>query len=373
MKNNVFKNFTECQLKAVEEIKAWLVRASKVDLPPYRQDRAHFQQFSPGDVFIGYHDDAPASIVLRLSNEANASSESIAEKAKIIFLECATPDAISRLSETRLGDEEKRKVCDIFYNLPKNSLSEAIQNYSDASLMQVTTFSRLITDDGKIEICKHLNLNENDVQVLPLQQINTEEQFSKSVRKFLNFCDESKTKKILIVQAHVNPETSNSLVECTRYSILNQVQQHRETTSSPFCIILLLQVPRVFGGFFSGFPGNQWKALHIDELCGDPNKMTLAEWNNKTLHSVLESGNHLLLKQLLFECIPKAASMAFKSNELLASRILHCIEVMKNCIAHDQVRTQVLSFFISLECGMQVCPSTVPKLTKVSGKQMDFS
>ena len=313
-------------------------------MPPYRQDRAHFQQFCPGDVFIGYHDDAPASIVLRFGNEADSSLESIVEKAKTIFLECATPDAISRLSETRLSDEEKRKVYKIFYNLPKNSLAEALENYSDASLMQVTTFSRLIADDGKIDICKNLNLNKNDVQILPLQQINTEEQFSKSVRKFLHFTNEGHTKKILIVQAQVNPETPNSLVECTRYSILNQVQQHRETMSSPFCIILLLQVPRVLGGFFSGFPGNQWKALHIDELCGDPNKMTVAEWNNKTLHTVLESGDHLLLKQLISECIPKAASMAYKSDELSSSRILQCIEVLKNCISHDQVRSQVSSF-----------------------------
>jgi hypothetical protein len=46
-------------------------------------------QFSPCDVFVGYHEDAPASICLVYQDNA-------LEKAKTIFLRCATPDAISR-------------------------------------------------------------------------------------------------------------------------------------------------------------------------------------------------------------------------------------------------------------------------------------
>jgi hypothetical protein len=40
-------------------------------------------------VFVGYHEDAPASICLVYQDNA-------LEKAKTIFLRCATPDAISR-------------------------------------------------------------------------------------------------------------------------------------------------------------------------------------------------------------------------------------------------------------------------------------
>ena len=50
---------------------------------------AYFLQFSPCDVFVGYHEDAPASICLVYQDNA-------LEKAKTIFLRCATPDAISR-------------------------------------------------------------------------------------------------------------------------------------------------------------------------------------------------------------------------------------------------------------------------------------
>jgi hypothetical protein len=153
-----------------------LEKVSKVDLPLYRT--AQFEQFTPSDVFIGYHNDAPASIVLRLGKEC----DSVIDDAKAIFLECATPDAISRLSETSLSLEEKKKVSELFYDLRKNSLFEAIQNYSAKySLIQVTTFSRLLTEGGKKNICQNLNRNPDDIQMLTLQQINTEEQFSNAI------------------------------------------------------------------------------------------------------------------------------------------------------------------------------------------------
>ena len=259
-------------------------------------------------------------------------------QAKSIFLECATPDAISRLSETRLDQEEKATISEVFYNLQKDSLAEAIQTNSvHHNLMQVTTFSRLLTNGGRKEICSRLGRNYEDIQMITLQQINTEEQFTERIRTFLEICKISNTPKVLIVQGQINPDTPHSLVECTRYSILNQVLQHKEMTN-PFCIILVLQVPRVYGGFFTGFPGMQWKALHIDELCGDPNNMKVDKWSNKTLHQVLESEEKSNLRQLIAECVSKAASLAYKSDDLSSGRITNCIEIIRKFISeNDQV------------------------------------
>ncbi len=93
------------QLEAVKKIKNWLDAVSNVILPPFR--RQHFQQFSPSDVFIGYHEDAPASIFLRNCNIAN--DDDIVERAKQVFLQCATPDAISRCFELKLISLHYRK------------------------------------------------------------------------------------------------------------------------------------------------------------------------------------------------------------------------------------------------------------------------
>ena len=202
--------------------------------------------------------------------------------------------------------------------------------------MQVTTYSRLLTEGGKKSMVKKLSFKAQDIQMITLQQINTEEQFTEKIRTFLDSCQSSNSKKVLIVQGQINPETPHSLVECTRYSILNQVQQHKNS-SGKYCIILVLQVPRVCGGFFSGFPGTQWKALHIDELLGDPNSMTISSWNGQTLHQALSSDKNLNFEKLISECIPKGASLAYKSEDLLSSRIVQCIETLRRNLQDDEV------------------------------------
>ena len=314
------------------ELKTWLEAVSHVDVPPHR--RRHFQQFKPNDVFIGYHDDAPASIVLRLCKEPEATKESVLREAKSIFLECATPDAISRLSETRLSPDERLRLSNVFYDQHKSSLAEAIEDLSPRHpLLQVTTFSRLLTDGSKREICRVLDRHLEDVQLITLQQINTEEQFTDKVRSFLEFCLSSSNEKVLIVQGQVNPETPHSLVECARYSIMNQVQKHKDVAR--FCIILVLQVPRIFGGFFTGFPGNQWKALHIDELCGDPNNMSWQEWNGQTLHQALSADLSMDFSQLILEALPKAATMAYKSEDMSSQRIVDCIDAIRKRLADE--------------------------------------
>jgi len=80
------------------ELKDWLHSISEVRLAQHKA--AQFKQFNPKDVFVGYHDDAPASVVLRLASQS-ASKDEILHNAKRIFMECATPDAFSRLSETK--------------------------------------------------------------------------------------------------------------------------------------------------------------------------------------------------------------------------------------------------------------------------------
>ncbi len=77
----MFSHILAEQLQSVNELKKWLDSVAKVDMPAFR--RTHFQQFTPSDVFIGYHDDAPASIVLRLGKEGKADTKTVIEQ--VIF------------------------------------------------------------------------------------------------------------------------------------------------------------------------------------------------------------------------------------------------------------------------------------------------
>jgi hypothetical protein len=77
----------------------------------------------------------------------------------------------------------------MFYGLQKSSLADAIQDHSSQNpLLQVTTFSRLLTEGSKREICRRLNRHYEEIQLITLQQINTEEQFTDKIRGFLGFC-----------------------------------------------------------------------------------------------------------------------------------------------------------------------------------------
>ena len=265
------------------------------------------------------------------------------------------------MSETSLSEVEKRRISETFYGLQKESLADVIRSHGSGSnrLLQITTFSRLLTEGGRQKIWQELGQLSEDVQIITLQQITTEEQFAKRVNHFLrgHAADAGSLEhpRVLIVQGQITPDTPHSLVESVRYAILNQIQQQQLTWDNnkhaplpPFCIALVLQVPRCHGGLFSGFPGVQWRALHVDELCGDPNQLNVAGWSNCTLHHVLETRDGLDIRKVVAEAIPKAASMAFSANsdERASARIISVMEILSKCFAgKEQVR---LYFFIVL-------------------------
>ena len=258
-----------------------------------------------------------------------------------------------RLSETSLSEDEKRKISEIFYGLQKESLADVIRSHGSANpLLQITTFSRLLTEGGRQNICRQLGQRSDAVQMITLQQITTEEQFAKRVNHFLmdqslrrDTAAATEQPRVLIVQGGITPDTPHSLVESVRYAIHNQILQMQQRTqnrdnelapsTSPFCIMLVLQVPRCHGGLFSGFPGGRWQALHVDELCGDPNRLNVASWSNRTLHHVLETRDGLDIRKVVAEAIPKAASMAFRaaSDEQASARIVSVVEVLSKCFA----------------------------------------
>ena len=62
------------------------------------------------DVFIGFHDDALASLILKLSHHI-IDNEQILEEAKIQLLQSTAPDAIARICETSLSRDDQEKFC----------------------------------------------------------------------------------------------------------------------------------------------------------------------------------------------------------------------------------------------------------------------
>ena len=85
-------------------------------------------------------------------------------------------------------------------------------------VFQVTTSSRLLTE--KKTLAKELGVPSASVSLLPLQEIKTEEEFTKRVRMFLNGCKDRDRCQMqyLLVQADMGfkEEEGQNLIECAR-------------------------------------------------------------------------------------------------------------------------------------------------------------
>ena len=290
------------QLMLVNQLKNWTKMFSEVRLQAYQKK---MQQFKAQDVFVGFHEDVCASLILRLSQNAELSDEEILEKAKIHLLKCAAPDAIARLSETHLTRAEQEHFCTLYYQTHVQTLGHAIENAfknaQQSPLLLVTTQSRLLTKDGQDNVQKSLG---RPVKILPLQQMNTESQFTEKVEEFLQI----RGPKVLLIQAQIRHCDGGSLVDCARYVVQNKISELDYPNANETCIAFVLQVPRIRGGgSFIGIPGFPWQSLHVDELKGDPNRLDLDVIRGKDLYTIMND-NLVNVDRLIEDAIPKAVS-----------------------------------------------------------------
>ena len=90
-------------------------------------------KYSPSDVFIGYHSDTCASVVLQvleqLGHEALTDElyQKVSEQAKSVLLDCATPDAVVRLKTSALGLFAESLLQEYCYRQQHNSFGDFLQ------------------------------------------------------------------------------------------------------------------------------------------------------------------------------------------------------------------------------------------------------
>ena len=233
---------TEHLKEVVEKLKKWASNFCEVKIAQHNK----MQQFKPSDVFIGYHEDALASIVLRLSAEAEDNMMSdppvnLVEEAKNMLLMTATPDSMARLSETYLRPEEQEALCEMYFDSNFTNLGQSLEHALRASrrLLFVTTHSRLLTRQGKESLAQSLNVQ---VKILPLEQINTEIQFAEEISNFLK---KQVGPKILLVQYQFHKKEQGSLIDCARYIIQNKLNE-LPSVPQQCCIAMVLQVRTLY-------------------------------------------------------------------------------------------------------------------------------
>lgn len=113
------------QKRMVEELEKWVQQF--VTLNIQQAAAAQTYKYQPQDVFIGYHSDTCASVVLQVienqkdSLEISDSERRMLDEAKLILLKCATPDSVVRLDCTGLPKVESEYLAKIYFEEQNNS------------------------------------------------------------------------------------------------------------------------------------------------------------------------------------------------------------------------------------------------------------
>ncbi|KAJ8251476.1 hypothetical protein GJAV_G00221750, partial [Gymnothorax javanicus] len=271
---------------------------------------AQVHEYRPPDVFIGYHSDTCASVVLQVTErlgkewvdlEKSDFYRQILDEAKLILLDCATPDSVVRLDHTDLPRGETEQLTHVYFEQQKHSsLADFIichiqqEEWRHASFTEVTTFSRLLTALDTVL----LREVAPDVELLSLQQFDTEHSFLKKIRHFL---DATSGYRILIIQTDFSEGSqSANLIASAKYSAMNEINKSRdEEMRGKVFVYFITKLPRIEGGTsYVGFHGGPWKSVHIDDLR-----------KSKDIKSDIKALRVLTISQLFEEKVEEAVDM----------------------------------------------------------------
>ncbi|XP_016095221.1 E3 ubiquitin-protein ligase rnf213-alpha-like isoform X1 [Sinocyclocheilus grahami] len=266
--NTVLKSEQKDLVEKLEQwVQSFISARGKHSIAP--QARRYF----PADAFIGYHSDTCASVVLQVTEHIKGQELSdprkvILDEAKLILLNCATPDAVVRLDCTSLSNVESDHFSRVYFEDQKHSsLADFILSHlqqagpSHAFFTEVTTFSRLLT---AAETEQLQNVVQN-IELLSLQQFDTEHSFLKKIK---NYLENTTGDKILIIQSDFDEGSPRlNVIASAKYSSINEINKFRKEDNQKVFVYFITKLPRMDGGTsYIGFNGGPWKSVHIDDL-----------------------------------------------------------------------------------------------------------
>ena len=273
------------QQVVVQRVSAWATQFAEINPENHflRRSERRPAKFGVHDAFIGFNQDAAATVVLQACSSkaflTAASAIGSSELTERVFdisihrlLKCATPDAVARLHVSSLSADARKLWDTYFYDQHHSSLLEYLKakigktKPGQQFLLQVTTHSRLLSPLGVSEIRSAIGI---EVESLSLQQFDTEQQFEKRLKEF--YKPRLENESVLLVQCEAG-DMNSELIACSRYLIQEKHDCALKNYGTRFtCIhrrhlVFVIQLPRVSSGCFVGFQGGAWDEVHIDEL-----------------------------------------------------------------------------------------------------------
>ncbi|KAE8283229.1 E3 ubiquitin-protein ligase rnf213-alpha [Larimichthys crocea] len=259
------------QKRMVDELERWVKLF--VSLSSQNTAVAHTYKYQSPDVFIGYHSDTCASVVLQVMEKQRDNSENsdperrLLDEAKLILLRCATPDSVVRLDCTGLPKVESEYLSRVYFEEQNSSC------LADFILADTRTGCPLLLFLHRGSDLEPLVQMLHSVELLSLQQFDTEHSFLKKIRNFLTDKNgggnTGPCNKILIIQSDFDEAShSANLIASAKYSSINEINKiTQESTGSKVFVYFITRLPRMEGGTsYIGFHGGPWRSAHIDDL-----------------------------------------------------------------------------------------------------------
>ncbi|KAK2555497.1 E3 ubiquitin-protein ligase rnf213-alpha [Acropora cervicornis] len=389
------------QQNIVGRIREWVLKFSTVDIPRHQQMRA----YTPGDSFVGYHDDTAASVVLQVTKNLSEDGrreyddeEEVFRQSQELLLQCATPDAVARLPCTKLAQQAAMLWSTYFTTQEHSSLTAFLKNVLTIEeraeedvgcLIQWQTVPQNCATIAKaafVVVCAWLRSIYLIHRVSQAITRNAMAKFGAAI--FRDFLAKLGGREgLLIVQCNAGDVNSN-LIPCARHLLVDEracaIEDFKKTVGhdqSLVHIVMIVQLPRLVGGCqtFAGFQGGRWISVHIDELrppigqipaiefMVDRSISELFDVAPSTTHSEemevaieeqeqidieMETSDHAANERvldkvniisLLRSCI-QAAVARIDEESRLSSRSTRRIEVMLNLLPDDRSEKTDLSF-----------------------------
>ncbi|XP_070188878.1 E3 ubiquitin-protein ligase rnf213-alpha-like [Littorina saxatilis] len=249
--NNIM---TDAQLAMAKKLEKWAKDFVKSNSPTRANERN--KEEAVGDVFMGYHPDTAPAIVLKVWDKLNvdnnpSAEQQVLEECQRMLLWCATPDALVR--------SQKKVWSEVYLQEQQHEhLHHYLQEQPEVVMAQVTTHSKLLTEQERVELCESLP-GVSSITLLSLQAFDTEQQFCQQLRLF--FTDDQAGQKLLLVQCD-SGDLNQNLIKCAQYCM----QDLQPPDSTQHHVVFIIQLPRIAGACFTGFLSGDWHCLHIDEL-----------------------------------------------------------------------------------------------------------
>lgn len=136
------------QKRMVDELEKWVTLF--VSSNSHSQNTAQTYKYKPADVFIGYHSDTCASVILQVMEKQKDNLEiselegRVLDEAKLTLLKCATPDSIVRLDCSGLPKVESEYLAIAYHEKQSsNCLTDFIVSQTKQEVHCYSTFTEV--------------------------------------------------------------------------------------------------------------------------------------------------------------------------------------------------------------------------------------